>query len=99
MKSMIEYMGTMIMMIFLSFLFVSFMSIEMQEIAARNYHTRIVEKIQYDSDYSTVANRNYGDNITLTLNEDNTVEVVYSYTLYAPLLGDLSSKEIVGYAR
>ena len=71
----------------------------MQEIAARNYHTRIVEQIQYDSNYSLVVNRNYGNDISLTLNEDNTVKVVYRYRLFAPLLGDLSPKEIVGYAR
>ena len=99
MKSIFEYMGTMIVMIFISFLFVSFLSIETQEIAARNYHTRIVEKIQYDANYAKTVNEDYGENISITLNDDNTIRVVYSYKIYAPIFGELSAKEIIGYAR
>ena len=99
MRSMFEYMGTMIVMILISFIFMSFISIEMQEIAARNYHTRVVETIEYAGDYENEVNNNYGDGISLTLNQDNTIKVVYNYQIKTPFFGTINAKEIIGYAR
>lgn len=99
MKSMFEYMGTMIIMIVISFSFISFMSIEIQEINARNYHTRVIENIQYNGDYTNAVNEDYGDNIVLSLQPDGIVKVTYSYDISVPIFGNIKPMDIVGYAR
>lgn len=99
MKTMFEYMGTMIMMIIISFVMFTYISIELQEVLARNYHTRLVERIQYEGSYNEAVNKDYGDNIRLTLNNDNTIKVVYDYDIKAPIIGTIKAVQIVGYAR
>lgn len=99
MRSMFEYMGTMIVMIIVSFIFMSFISVELQVVSSRNYHTRVVESIEYSGDYESAVNNDYGEGINLILNDDNTIKVTYNYKVSAPLLGELEASEIVGYAR
>lgn len=98
MKSMFEYAGTMVIMLLVTFVFITFMSIEIQEVSARNYHTRVVETIQNDSNYEELSDYE-DDNIKLQLNDDNTVLVTYKYQIDVPLFGGVFNEEIVGYAR
>lgn len=99
MKSMFEYMGTIIILTLISFVFVSLMSVELQNIAARNYHTRVVETIQYAGEYDKVSAGDYGTGFSYELNSDNTLKVTYSYDVVAPIIGTIKANDIVGYAR
>lgn len=99
MKSMIEYMATVFIMMLLSFFFVSFIAIEIQITYARNYHTRVIETIQYEGDYENIDLSNYSDNLTFIKNDDNTIEVIYDYDINTPFFKTLKAKSLIGYAR
>lgn len=99
MKSMFEYLGTIILLSVISLIFVSIMSIGFQEISARNHHTRVVEDIQYKGNYQDCAKLNYGENIILELMKDGVIKVIYQYEISVPVFGAIKAKNIVGYAR
>lgn len=99
MKSIFEYMVSIFIMIILSLVFISFISIEMQIVGARNYHTRVIEMIQNDYDYENIDNDKYGNNFDFELMNDNTLKVTYIYDIKTPFFGTFEGHKLVGYAR
>lgn len=99
MKSMFEYMTTVLVMMIVSFVFVSFIAIELGATYARLYHSKVVEDIQNKGNYSEFDPENYDDNLEFVINDDNTIKVIYHYDINTPILGKIKGKDIVGYAR
>ena len=99
MRSMFEYMATVIIMMIVTFVFISFFSIEIQEISARNYHSRIVERIQYAGDYANANPNNYAGDFSFSLQNDNSLKVTYRYNIETPFLKTIMKREVVGFAR
>lgn len=99
MRSIFEYMASMIIMILISFIFVSLLFIEMQIVKARNYHTSVIENIQNVGDYENLDFSDFDDNFNFELIDDSTLKVTYQYEINTPFFGSLKTKTLVGYAR
>ena len=98
MKSILEYMTSLFIMIIISLVFTSFIAIEMQIVTARNYHTKVIEMIQNDGNYKDLDESKYGDNFDFELRDD-VLKVTYSYDIHTPFLGTFEAKQLIGYAR
>lgn len=99
MRSIFEYMASMIIMILISFIFVSLLFVEMQIVKARNYHTRVIENIQNIGDYNNLDYSDFDENFSFELVDENTLKVTYQYEINTPFFGSFDTKTLVGYAR
>lgn len=98
MKSILEYMASIFIMIIISLVFTSFIAIEMQIVTARNYHTKVVEMIQNDGNYQDFDDSKFSDNFNFDL-DDDVLKVTYNYDIHTPFLGTFEAKQLIGYAR
>lgn len=99
MRSVFEYMTTIFIMMILSFVCISIISIESQEVYARNYHTRVIELVQNKGDYNNLKKEDYDEHFDFELEDGNTIKITYSYDIVTPFLGTFKDRKIIGFAR
>lgn len=101
MKNAIEQMLSMMIIVFILFLFTSFAFVEIRTIGARNALGRVVEYLQAEGKYTssiltTYKNKYPGFSFKL---EGDSVLVKYQYSIDVPFIGKFENLEMIGYAR